>query len=141
MSNYLSVFLMLFCPQFFEVLVPFLEHLVVERQSSVKLVLSTLIQRLVYVGCGERGNEMADSPLFIQTPLMKLFGCMMMLAPSLKNMKRRKSHLIYIVLFPVFIYNEVLRSCLFLGRESSCKRSVHGLKMRSCCLFGFHSLH
>ncbi|RZC85897.1 hypothetical protein C5167_026573 [Papaver somniferum] len=55
-----SVFLMLFFPQFFEVLVPFVEHLVVERQSSVKLVLSTLIQRLVYVGCGERGNEMDD---------------------------------------------------------------------------------
>ncbi|XP_026436425.1 phospho-N-acetylmuramoyl-pentapeptide-transferase homolog isoform X2 [Papaver somniferum] len=40
-----------------------------------------------------------------QTPLMKLFGCMMMLSPSLKNMKRSKSHLIYIVLLPMFIYS------------------------------------
>ncbi|RZC50159.1 hypothetical protein C5167_018587 [Papaver somniferum] len=37
--------------------------------------------------------------------------------------------------------DEVLRSCFVLGRESSCKRSVHGLKMHRCCLFGFHSLH
>ncbi|KAI7986566.1 hypothetical protein LOK49_LG14G01132 [Camellia lanceoleosa] len=47
-------------PRFLAGHVLYLVHLAVEKQSLVKLFPSILIPTVVYVGCGERGNEMAE---------------------------------------------------------------------------------
>ncbi|WJX15497.1 H(+)-transporting two-sector ATPase [Trifolium repens] len=56
-----SVFLMPFSPQYLVGFVPYLELSVVEKQSLVRLYLSIPnSDAVIYVGCGERGNEMAE---------------------------------------------------------------------------------
>ncbi|KAF9587287.1 hypothetical protein IFM89_000262 [Coptis chinensis] len=72
----LSMFLMPFSLQFLEGLVLYLVHLVMEKQLLVKLFLSTPILTLVYVGCGERGNEMAEVLMdFPQLTMTLSDGC------------------------------------------------------------------